>query len=437
MQYFRLADAAIFISTVLITAKGRFEKNYADFSLPAQLLQLPLIDNKVYRYLPLQFELNIQHKMETKNDKQITSTKSESPMGQSRKKFLRDAGAAMLSGGFLASMLPFNVKGNDTGMEDSALRESFLATPKAKRVSADPRNIPAPIKRRKPKTHKITIESREVVAEIEDGVQFKYLTFDGQVPGPMIRVRQGDTVILTHKNLSENTMIHNVDFHAVYGPGGAAEATLCPPGQSRKVKFKATYPGAFIYHCAVPRMDYHISSGMYGMILVEPEDGLPEVDHEFYFGQNEIYTDKPAGKKGMHAFDTQAMIDERPNYVVLNGEKQAITANRYGHLNVKKGDTARIYFVTGGPNVTSNFHPIGNVWTKAWREGAIASEPERFVQTCHVAPGSCGIFEMDFPVPGPVKLVDHALSRVAHKGMLGIINVEGTKQADIFDADIT
>lgn len=377
--------------------------------------------------------------METQDDKKVkkktTKTITNKP---SRKQFLRNTGAALLSGGFLASMLPSQASGKETtAAQNSYSEKSIMSVPKVDRVAADPRDIPDPISRRKPKTHEVTLESKEVIAEIEDGVEFKYLTYNGQVPGPMIRVRRGDTVILTHTNHSDNTMIHNVDFHAAYGPGGGAEATLCPPGETTKMKFKATYPGAFIYHCAVPRLDYHISSGMFGMIMVEPEEGLPDVDHEFYFGQHEVYTNKAAGEKGLHGFDKQAMIDEKPNYVLLNGESQAITDNRYGALNVKKDETARVYLVTGGPNVTSNFHPIGNVWSKAWREGAIASEPERFVQTCHVAPGSCGIFEMEFPVPGPVKLVDHALSRVAHKGMLGIINVEGSKQPDIFNPDVT
>ena len=374
--------------------------------------------------------------MERQQNKKADDNNVNSTNGVSRKSFLRNTGAALLSGGFLASALPFKANGNPVPTSDENVRESFASVPTVSRVAADPRDIPAPIRRRTSKTHKISLESREVVAEIEDGVKYKFLTYGGQVPGPMIRVRQGDTVELTHKNLSENTMLHNVDFHAVYGTGGGAEGTICPPGQSKTIRFQALYPGAFIYHCAVPRMDYHISSGMFGMIVVEPPEGLPKVDHEFYFGQHELYTNKPAGQKGLHGFDTQAMIDEKPNYVLLNGEKYAISDNRYGSLKVKRGENARIFFVTGGPNVTSNFHPIGNVWSKAWREGAIASEPERFVQTCQVAPGSCGIFEMDFPVPGAVKLVDHSLSRVAHKGMLGVIAVEGKEQPDIFAANL-
>jgi len=359
--------------------------------------------------------------------------KGKSTNGLSRKEFMKNMGGAMLSGGMLAS-LPFSdAEAKETTSENNA---GLITpnTPRVDRVAADPTDIPGPISRRTPKTHEVTLVAKEVVAEIEDGVQFKHMTWNGQVPGPMIRVRQGDTVNLTVKNLSENTTIHNVDFHAVYGTGGCAKATTVPPGKDAQVSFKATYPGAFIYHCAVPRLDMHISSGMYGMIVVEPPEGLPEVDHEFYFGQNEVYTDKEAGEKGVHNFHKPSMIAENPTYVLLNGAKNAITPNRYGALEVDREETARVFMVTGGPNLTSNFHPIGNVWTKAWREGAIHNDPETYLQTCKVAPGSCGVFQMDFPVPENIMLVDHALSRYAKKGMLGIIKVNGEEQPEIFDA---
>lgn len=356
----------------------------------------------------------------------------------SRKQFMKNLGGAVLSGGLLAGGMPLTASAKSkTNLNASS--SAFFSTagvPKVKRVAADPRDIPAPITRKTPKTHKVTLETKEVIAEIEDGVQFKYMTFGGQIPGPMIRVRQGDTVILTLKNNSSNTTIHNVDLHAVYGSGGGAGDTLCPPGQSRTIKFQTLYPGAFIYHCAVPNMDMHISSGMFGMIVVEPSEGLPKVDHEFYFGQHEVYTDKEAGEKGMHNFDMASMAAENPTYVLLNGEKHAITDSRYGNLKVKRGETARLFMVTGGPNLTSSFHAIGNVFTKAWREGAVTSNAERYVQTCHVAPGSTGVFELEFPVPQVVKLVDHSLSRVTRKGMLGLITVEGEEQPDIFAANV-
>ncbi|HYW35945.1 MAG TPA: copper-containing nitrite reductase [Balneolaceae bacterium] len=351
-----------------------------------------------------------------------------------RKQFLKNAGGALLSGGLLASALPFQAEAQP---KQVAKKDNFLSLaglPTVKRVAADPRNIPAPIGQREPKTHYITIESKEVIAEIEDGVKFKYMTFGGQIPGPMIRVRQGDTINLTFKNASSNTTIHNIDQHAVYGSGGGAGALLCPPGQSRTIKYKTLYPGAFIYHCAVPNMDKHISSGMFGMIVVEPPQGLPKVDHEFYFGQHEVYTDKKAGEEGMHHFDVDAMTAENPTYVLLNGEKHAITDDKYGNLKVKKGETARIFMVTGGPNLTSSFHAIGNVFTKAWRAGALANEPDQYVQTCQVPPGSTGVFELEFPVPETIKLVDHSLSRVVRQGMLGKIEVEGSPEPDIFSA---
>ncbi len=367
-----------------------------------------------------------EDKQHTDQDKQ----KLESATGLSRKQFMKNVGGAMLSGGLLAG-LPF---GNNSAQ--AASNSNSMAArnvPKVDRVAADPTDIPAPINRNRSVTHDITLESKDLISEIEPGVEFKYMTYGGQVPGPMIRVRQGDKVNLTFKNNSQNTLLHNVDFHAVYGTGGGANATLCPPGKTQELHFKLMYPGAFIYHCAVPRLDEHIASGMYGMIVVEPHEGLPEVDHEFYLGQHETYTNKEAGEKGFHELDIEAMKSEDPTYVLLNGEKNALTEKRYGTMKTEVGDTARIFMVTGGPNLTSSFHAIGNVWTKAWREGSIASEPERYVETCQVAPGSCGIFEMDFPVPEKSYLVDHALSRYNHKGMLGVIEVEGEEQPHIFD----
>lgn len=301
------------------------------------------------------------------------------------------------------------------------------------RIAADPTDIPDPIDRSEPTAVEFELETRELVAEIEPGVTYTYMTFDSQVPGPLLRVRQGDTVTLTVSSDEENSMPHNVDLHAVRGPGGGAEASMVAPGETQTFQFKATYPGAYIYHCAVPNMDYHISSGMFGMILVEPEEGLPEVDHEFYFGQNELYTTGDAGEEGHHDFDFEAMKAEEPTYVLMNGEKYAITGDGYGPATVNVGDTARVFFVTGGPNLTSSFHPIGCVWDEVWPQGGIGGSPHQNIQTTPVMPGSCTIATMHFAVPGPVKLVDHALSRVGRKGFMGVIEAEGNERPDIFD----
>jgi nitrite reductase (NO-forming) len=301
------------------------------------------------------------------------------------------------------------------------------------RIAADPRAIPEPITRSSPATVEAELETREVVAEVEPGVTFTYMTFNGQVPGPLIRTRVGDTVDLTIRNHEDSSMVHNVDFHAARGPGGGAEATSVAPGEEARLRFKVTYPGAFIYHCAVANVDYHISSGMFGLILVEPEEGLPPVDHEFYLGQHELYTNGTTGQKGHHEFDFDRMAMEDPTYVLMNGEKYAITPDNYAEMNVRTGETARIFYGVGGPNLFSSFHPIGSVWDEVWEQGALASEPMRYVQTTPVLPGSACVATMSFPVPGDFKLVDHALSRVARKGALAVVSAEGPENPDVFE----
>jgi len=347
----------------------------------------------------------------------------------SRKSFIRGIGSMMAAGGVLGL-------GRLNSVQASAKRISELkevqTVESAARIAADPFKIPPPIHRTESNTHHVLLETKEMVGEIEPGVRFNYMTFGGQIPGPMIRVRQGDTVELTLKSNAKNHMIHNIDLHAVYGTGGGAGDTLVAPGQSKTIRFKAMYPGAFIYHCAVSNLDFHISSGMFGMILVEPPQGLPHVDREIYLGQNELYTDKETGQKGFHNFSFDNMTKENPTYVLLNGQKDALTKGGFGEIAAKQGEKVRVFFVCGGPNLTSSFHPIGNIWTKAWPEGAIANNPLHYIQTQPVPPGSCGVFELELPIAQKIKLVDHALTRVARKGMLGVIDVQGKANPEIF-----
>ncbi|THE64982.1 nitrite reductase, copper-containing [Salinadaptatus halalkaliphilus] len=305
-------------------------------------------------------------------------------------------------------------------------------------VAADPTDIPPPVDWDEPRTHEITMETIEVTAEIEPGVTIRYMTYDGQIPGPMVRVREGDTIDLTFEVPDDhNRDVHNVDFHAVYGPGGGAEATTIAPGdEPARLRFQTRYPGIHIYHCAVPAMDQHISLGMFGAILVEPKEGLPEVDREFYFGQHELYTDGETGEDGHHRFDFDASADEDPTYVLLNGEAYAFTDDgQHGPVHAEVGETVRVYFANGGPNLTSAFHPIGNVWSRLYRDGDLLSDPGQNVETAPIAPGTVVAGEMELPVPGPIKLVDHALSRVLHKGMMGVIDVEGEPNPDVYDDD--
>jgi len=310
-----------------------------------------------------------------------------------------------------------------------------LSAPPGRGVVAAPTNIPPPVKRDHSIHHEITFDGGEVEAEIEPGAKFLYMPYNGQVPGPMIRVRQGDSVTLTLRNDRRSTTWHSIDLHAVYGPGGGAEALTVLPGESKTITFKTMYPGAFTYHCAVPgEMDVHIARGMYGMIVVEPEEGLPHVDREFYLGQNETYTKQMPGTPGPRDFDSERLLHEQATYVIFNGAYNALTAKRFGAMKAKVGETVRVFMVNGGPNLLSSLHPIGNVWSRVWIMGAFATPPMRFLQSVLVPPGNAVVAEMELPVPETIKIVDHALTRATNKGGVAEIVVTGEENPEIFNA---
>jgi nitrite reductase (NO-forming) len=298
-------------------------------------------------------------------------------------------------------------------------------------VVADPAAVPAPIARRAPATVEVTLETIEKVAALSDGSTYRYWTFNGQVPGPMLRVRVGDSVKVRLKNAEDSWMMHNVDFHAVTGPHGGGKATEAHPGEQKGFTFKALKPGLYVYHCATPTVAQHIANGMYGMILVEPEHGLPPVDREFYVMQGEIYTAEPIGTAGELSEDYDALINEQPTHMVFNGKVGALTADK--PLAAKVGETVRIYFGVGGPNKTSSFHVIGEIFDRIYDLGGVKAVTED-VQTVTVAPGGATIADITLEVPGTYALVDHALSRV-EKGLVGHLKVDGPEDAAIFDAD--
>jgi len=298
-------------------------------------------------------------------------------------------------------------------------------------IAHDPADIPAPITRREPATVRVDLETVEVEARLDQGTTYQFWTFNGRVPGPFIRVRVGDTVEVHLKNNENSVMMHNVDLHAVTGPGGGAGATSANPGEEKSFTFKALHPGLYVYHCAVPPVAMHISCGMYGLILVEPEEGLPPVDREFYVMQGEIYTEEDFGTKGLLTTSYDKMVAEQPTYFVFNGHVGALT-DHYP-LTAKVGETVRIFFGVGGPNFTSSFHVIGEIFDKAYQLGSVVSPPIDSVQSIMVPPGSANIVEFKVEVPGRYVLVDHALSR-AEKGLAGYLVVEGEPNLEVFDA---
>ena len=300
-------------------------------------------------------------------------------------------------------------------------------------ISRDPSDLPPPIGKRGPETVRIDLEAREVEGRLADSTTFGFWTFNGKVPGPMLRVRIGDTVDIHLKNAADSSMIHSVDFHAVTGPGGGAAALQVNPGDEKSMKWKALVPGLYVYHCATPMVAEHIANGMYGMILVEPEGGLPKVDHEFYVMQGEIYTDAPFGQHGSQEFSVEKLLDERPEYFVFNGSVGALSVLH--QLKAKVGESVRIYFGVGGPNFTSSFHVIGEIFDKVYEFGGVTSAPLRGLQTVSVAPGGAVAVEFTPIVPGNYVLVDHALARM-ERGLAGILKVEGAPNPEVYDGKI-
>jgi nitrite reductase (NO-forming) len=301
-------------------------------------------------------------------------------------------------------------------------------------VVHDPTDLPGPLNRGEPANVRVDLETTEVTARLADGTSYTFWTFNGKVPGPFIRVRVGDTVEVHLKNAIDSQMNHSVDFHAVTGPGGGAVATQTMPGGETQFTFKALNAGLFVYHCATPMVANHITNGMYGMILVEPEGGLPAVDREFYVMQGEIYTAEKIGTQGHHTFSVDKLLDERPEYFIFNGAVGGLTAE--SPLKGKVGETVRIYFGVGGPNFTSSFHVIGEIFDRVYNQASLTSDPLTDVQTTLVPPGGATMVEFKLDVPGRYILVDHALSRL-ERGLAGYLLVEGDQDRTIYDGPLS
>ena len=247
------------------------------------------------------------------------------------------------------------------------------AAPVGTSIVRDPTDLPAPIGKREPQTVQVSLETLEVEGRLADGITYTYYTFNGQVPGPFIRVRVGDTVQLSLKNQANSKMIHSIDLHAVTGPGGGASVM-----------------------------------------------------------QGEIYTQGAFGQKGHQEFSVDKLLNERPEYFVLNGAVGSLTTEY--PLKAKVGETVRIFYGVGGPNFTSSFHVIGEIFDRVYNQASLTSAPLTNVQTTMVPPGGATVVEFELQVPGRYVLVDHALSRL-ERGLAGFLNVEGPPNPDVYRAD--
>jgi copper-containing nitrite reductase/plastocyanin len=300
-------------------------------------------------------------------------------------------------------------------------------------IVRDPADVPPTVGNRQPAVVHVTLTAEEVVGTLDPsaGTTYRYWTFNGKVPGPMIRARQGDSVEVTLRNAAGSHMAHSVDFHAALGPGGGAAFTQAIPGQSKTFTFQATTPGLFVYHCGTPMIAEHIANGMYGLILVEPDGGLATVDHEYYVMQAEIYTAAAKGKSGLQQFSDAKLIEESPEYFVFNGAVDALTKTY--PMDAKVGETIRIFFGDAGPNATSSLHVVGEIFTRDYPLGSLTSPPLTSVQTASVPPGAAAILEFKASVPGRFAMMDHAMARMA-KGLMATFEISGQENASLIHA---
>lgn len=300
--------------------------------------------------------------------------------------------------------------------------------PVVRAVLTSPPHVPPAITRKRPAKVIVELEVVEKEMAISEGVNYTFWTFGGTVPGSFIRVRQGDTVEFHLKNHPGSKMPHNIDLHGVTGPGGGAASSFTAPGHESQFSFKALNEGIYVYHCATAPVGMHVANGMYGLILVEPPEGLPKVDHEYYVMQGDFYTTGKYREKGLQPFDMEKAILEQPSYVLFNGAEGSMTGDKA--ITAKVGETVRLFVGNGGPNLVSSFHVIGAIFDKVRYEGG--SNVQTNVQTTLIPAGGAAVVEFKTRVPGSYVLVDHSIFRAFNKGALAILKVSGPEDKTIY-----
>jgi nitrite reductase (NO-forming) len=321
--------------------------------------------------------------------------------------------------------------GSPTASHSVASERGDFGPPQGEPIHAvltSPPHVPPPIHRNYPAKVIVELEVIEKEMPISEGVTYTFWTFGGTVPGSFIRVRQGDTVEFHLKNAPDSKMPHNIDLHGVTGPGGGAASSFTAPGHESQFTFKALNQGIYVYHCATAPVGMHIANGMYGLILVEPPEGMSPVDHEYYVMQGDFYTTGKYRQKGHQPFDMEKAIDEHPTYVLFNGREGALTGENA--LTAKTNEKVRLFVGNGGPNLVSSFHVIGEIFDKVQPEGG--THPQENVQTTLIPSGGAAMVEFHTDVPGSYVLVDHSIFRAFNKGALGILKVDGPENKLVY-----
>jgi len=261
-------------------------------------------------------------------------------------------------------------------------------------------------------TKQLTLEALDATVEIGAGVQYQAWTFDGTVPGPVVHVRQGDTVEFTLKN--SGSAGHSIDFHAAQIPWDVNYKTILP-GETFSFQWKAELPGTFMYHCGTAPVLHHIANGMYGAIVVDPETPL-EPATEYVLVQSEFYA--KAGDGGTWVGDMDKMRAATPDLLAFNG---VAFQYRDNPLPAKVGERVRLHVVNAGPTLFSAFHVIGALFDKVYIDGNPANLL-RGVQTYTVPPGGASTFELIIPGAGLYPVVTHNFA-YTELGAIGLLEV--------------
>jgi len=266
------------------------------------------------------------------------------------------------------------------------------------------------------KTVQVKLESKEVDVPIDNkGTLYKAWTFGGTIPGPVVRVTEGDTIEFELTNDNTNKNSHSIDFHAARLDVVTDFGTI-NPGETKKFTFTADFPGAFFYHCGADPMNQHIARGMFGIIIVDPKDAnaRPKADREYVLIQSELYPNPE---------DRQAIMDNKWSNVMFNGGvfkyDPVHDTNATKWLQAKPNERVRIYFVNAGPNEFSSFHPIAGIWDKVWLSGNPKNELVG-MQSFTVGPGDAAIFDLISPKEGANAIVSHSL-RQALTGAIAVL----------------
>ena len=290
----------------------------------------------------------------------------------------------------------------------------------------------------------MTIQEKEI--EVEPGVFMWAFAFDGHVPGPMIVVHQDDYVELTLKNDAKNQLIHNIDFHASTGALGGGDLTHVAPGQEVVLRFKATKPGVFIYHCAPggAMIPWHLVHGMNGAILVIPKDGIKDktgnklhYDKAYYVGEQDFYI--PKDEKGNYkrydnpsasfADDKEVMDKLIPTHIVFGESKGSLVGDNA--MTAKVGETVMFYHSQA--NRYTYPHIIGGHGEYVWERGNLADPPAQDLETWSIAAGSAGAAMYTFKQPGTYAYVNHNLIEAFNLGAAGHVRVDGEWNNDLME----